>query len=88
MISHSPAVKSHGSIMVISSSSLGQCFAYERSLLRSQQMREFNVELNDKVALLAWLVGVRHSLTGYRLLVARTVTTTHVTVTPLAAKLS
>jgi len=39
-------------------------------------MREINTELNDKVALLARLVGVRHSLTGYCLLVARTVTTT------------
>ena len=37
-------------------------------------MREIDTELNDKVALLAWFVGVRHSLTRHCLLVARTAT--------------
>ena len=35
-------------------------------------MREVNTELNDEVALLAGLVGMRHSLARYCLLVART----------------
>jgi len=38
-------------------------------------MREVNTELNDEVALLAWLVGMRHSLARYCLLVAWTATT-------------